>query len=152
MTRLEDELSGEGARIFGGRWNSPGHACLYCAASLELALLETLVHLDLDLIPADVLAIELDVPDQDVAHPSVVLPEDWDAPPPYSSAAQQIGDAWLQSRSSVACALPSSVLPLRSNVLMNPEHPSFAQVRIVERKPMQWPRRLLAHLGSLRMS
>lgn len=146
----DDELSGEGARRHGGRWNSRGLACIYTAASLELALLETLVHLDLDLVPADLLAIELELPDPEVASPPAELPPDWHLPPPYLAGTRQMGDAWLKARRSLALAVPSSVLPQRLNVLINPGHPAVSSVRIIDRMPLPWPGRLQAYLASLR--
>ena len=58
-------LDGEGARLFGGRWNSPGRPMIYTAASPSLAVLEVLVHLDLpiDLMPDDYRLLAIEIPD-----------------------------------------------------------------------------------------
>ena len=38
-------LDGEGAKLVGGRWNSPGRAVVYMAESVALAVIENLVHM-----------------------------------------------------------------------------------------------------------
>ena len=59
-------LDGEGARLYGGRWNSPGEAVVYASATLALAALEYLIHLDSSEAPLDLMAIRIAIPD-DVA-------------------------------------------------------------------------------------
>jgi RES domain-containing protein len=106
-------LTGYGARRFGGRWNSRGVACVYASESLEIALLESLVHVDLSQLPRDLLALELEVPDAAIDALAEPPPQDWDAPPPYAPAAQAIGDRWLREGSALALRVPASVLPQR---------------------------------------
>lgn len=60
---LDAPLSGLGAKKHGGRWNSKGQAMVYMSESLELALLEALVHLDPDLIPKDMHQVCVEVND-----------------------------------------------------------------------------------------
>jgi len=59
-----DAIDGEGARLFGGRWNRPGLAVVYCAINLSLAVLEILVHLDVELreFPSDYVKIPIEIP------------------------------------------------------------------------------------------
>ena len=141
-------LEGEGARRFGGRWNSRGVAVVYAAESLELALLEALVHLDVDSLPKDYWQICYEVDDSLVGGPPARLPKGWDALPPYQPKVQKIGDAWVKSGASLALRVPASVLPLRCNVLINPAHRDIGQVREVSRARLAWPRRLVAGLGA----
>ncbi len=143
-------LAGEGARLFGGRWNSRGLACVYGSCSLELALLESLVQSRIEHLPTDLVSVELELPTTDVTPCRVDLSIDWDRPPPYSRETQASGDEWLRSGRSLALSVPSSVLPQRQNLLINPAHPSIGEVRIVERVPLQWPLRLLHYLESVR--
>jgi RES domain-containing protein len=138
--------TGFGAKRFGGRWNSRGVACVYASQSPEIALLEALVHVDLAQLPRDLLAMELEVPDDAVANLVTALPEAWDAPPPYSIELQAIGDRWVRAGESLALTVPASVLPQRFNVLINPAHPRMSEIPVVGAEALPWPRRLLAYL------
>ena len=143
---LDTALAGEGARRFGGRWNSRGVAIVYTSESLELALLEALVHVDVEVLPRDYWQVSFEVPDDLIAPPPRRLPKGWDALPPYRPGVQKIGNAWARSGRSLALRVPASVLPERFNVLVNPAHPDIGQVRQVSREPLSWPPRLVGHL------
>jgi len=143
---LEVALAGHGARLFGGRWNSRGVAIVYTSQSLELALLEALVHIDVESVPHDYWQLVFEIPEAIIAAPPRRLPKGWDALPPYRPAVQRIGDAWAKSQRSLALRVPASVLPERFNVLLNPAHPDIGQVREVSRARLNWPPRLLGHL------
>ena len=143
---LTDVLKGEGARRFGGRWNSKGTAVVYAAESLELALLEAIVHLDIDLLPKDYWQLCFDVEDALIEGPPKRLPKAWDTPPPYDPRVQGIGDRWVKSGASLGLRVPASVLPQRSNVLLNPAHADLGRVREVSRAKLEWPARLFTHL------
>jgi RES domain-containing protein len=143
---LDAALSGEGARRFGGRWNSKGTALVYTAESLELALLEALMHVDVEALPRDYWTVCFEVPDELIAAPPKRLPAGWDAPPPYRPRVQKVGDEWVRSARQLAIRVPASVLPARHNVLLNPRHPDIGQVREVERARLAWSGRLVAYL------
>ena len=86
---------GEGARLFGGRWNSPGHAVVYTAQSLALAALEILVHVDSDKLLQDYVAIPVTVDPQLITQvDKSALPNNWRAYP-ASKATRTIGDDWI---------------------------------------------------------
>ena len=147
---LTQALEGLGAKKYGGRWNSKGFAVVYTSESLELAVLEALVHLDIDLLPKDVYQIGLELDDQFIARVPAPLPDDWDSPPPYSSNVQAIGDRWIRSGSSLGLRVPASVLPSRSNVLLNPSHPEIRRLREIERGPLPWPSRVVEFLQAIK--
>ncbi|PLR24387.1 RES domain-containing protein [Caulobacter zeae] len=127
-------LDGEGARLYGGRWNSPGRPMLYTAASPSLAVLEVLVHLDLppDLLPLDYRLLWIHVPDD---APSLVL----EAVPRDSVAA---GDAFLSAGAALCLRVPSQVVPQEINTLINPRHPAFAAVRVEREEAFRFDPRL----------
>lgn len=143
---VESVLTGEGARLFGGRWNPPGVPLIYTSTTPELALLETLVHLDgtsMRELPPFV-RITIDLPDAIEVLPDEALPAGWAAlkhPPdlPY----------FLLSKlhavyPALAFSLPSVILadsPSR-NVLINPLHPLIGQVRVVSIVPHVFDARL----------
>jgi RES domain-containing protein len=127
-----DPLSGEGARLFGGRWNPPGWRCVYAAESRALAVLEMLVHLAgrARSLPFRLLTIE--VPDELVS-PMPALPEDWDVMP-AGRVSQLLGEAWLRMGETVGLRVPSVIIPEESNVLLNPQTPGFDRVEVVDRR------------------
>lgn len=136
-------LSGEGARIYGGRWNSPGTRMIYLGSSLALAAIEQLIHLDNAAIldsyrrlevrfPADCLA-ELDISE---------LPDDWDDPNTLSPSCQLTGDAWVKEQISLALRVPSIAVQGDWNYLLNPDHPDFNMLDVGEILPFRYDARL----------
>lgn len=124
-------FDGEGSRRFGGRWNSPGTKLLYTSASLSLAVLEVLVHLDEDeLIYAYSYATvtfeeRLLVAVEDLGK----LPRAW-LDSPVSPEGQQIGDDWVESKRSLVLSVPTTIVPGELNYLINLEHPDFHKLKI----------------------
>lgn len=119
-------FDGEGARLYGGRWNSRGHSCVYLASSESLAMLELMAHLDDYNLLQHYLLIQVRLPPESVLQLSTGrLPDDWrDEPAPPSTA--QIGDRWLDSMESLALAVPSVLVPHEWNYIVNPAHTLFA--------------------------
>ena len=123
-----DPLDPQGAKLYGGRWNSKGIPVIYASDSIALAALEKLVHLHRgDVLNHFVLCTTAFSEDMLMTLPQDVLPDDWrDDPPPISTAA--IGDEWLLSGESLVLAVPSTVVPQQNNLLINPEHPDFTRL------------------------
>jgi RES domain-containing protein len=131
-------FTGEGARIAGGRWNSPGVAVVYASSSLSLATLEVLVHLDDPEAFARLFAwFAMEIPDEliEVLEESK-LPPGWCADE-TTSATQVLGDAWIRSQRSAVLAVPSVVTPGERNYLLNPAHPRFSEIRIAAPQPFR---------------
>ena len=125
----EDMLSGEGARLYGGRWNSPGHAAVYLADSLALAGMELLVHLGSVDVLRTYRKMPVSISEDLVMHiDAAELPPGWATDPRTETRA--IGDRWLSSQLSVALQVPSAVVPTESNFLINPNHPNFDALRL----------------------
>jgi len=128
-------FSGEGARKYGGRWNSPGHPVVYLSESRALCALELLVHLTTPETRAKPFSlIEVIVPERSIeCLPPSALPLGWrDSPPTRES--QDIGDLWLTEGRALALRVPSVVIPEESNLLLNVAHPEFSQVSMCEAK------------------
>lgn len=125
-------FSGESARLYGGRWNSPGVAVIYTAQSQSLAALEMLVHLDssdlLDKYVVFAVQVEESLVEQVEASK---LPRDWRADPPPPEL-RVIGDNWVAAGTSAVLAVPSALVPDESNFLINPRHRDFSKLRIGE--------------------
>jgi RES domain-containing protein len=137
-------LDGEGARRIGGRWNSPGVAVVFAATHLSLAALEYLVHIDIDEVPDDLLALGLEVPeDAGERHLTAEnLPANWQMML-HSEECRAIGDAWAKAQESLLLRVPSIIIPEEDNLIVNPAHPRAADVRIVNERPFSYDPRLL---------
>ena len=136
-------LDGEGARRVGGRWNAPGIPLAYCASSLSLAVLELLVHVDPVSIPADLVAVEVDIPDglAMVHWRPEDLPARWreEAGIP---ALRAMGGAWARAAESGVLRVPSVIVPGEPNLLINPAHPDAGRIRRVAQAPFTLDPRL----------
>jgi len=125
----ETAFDGEGARRWGGRWNSRGRAAVYTSATTSLALLETLVHADLGLLPFYA-TIPVSFDAELLTRFEVEgLPGRWRALP-IPGEAQALGDRWLESQASCVLEVPSVVVPHESNFVLNPGHPDFGSLEI----------------------
>lgn len=128
---LASAMSGEGARIAGGRWNSPGLPMVYAASSLSLATLEIMVHLEEASVFYRLFSwLRLEIPPTLVEPLDITaLPHGWDSDE-TNATTRSIGDAWLRSARSAVLAVPSAVTEGEKNHLLNPAHPDFARIRI----------------------
>lgn len=127
-------LSGEGAARFPGRWNSAGTRVAYTASSASLAILEMLVHVDRRAVPADRRLLTFEVPDDAIAALDK-RPRGWDRLP-YSAEVRRAGDAWVRGGASLALRVPSAVVRHEHNVLINPAHARFAEIRLLADEPL----------------
>ena len=121
-------LSGEGAALYPGRWNKAGERMVYLGSSLALAALETLVHLEVDATDQDFTAIELSIPDNLVL--SEKLKRNWKEDLDYT---RNLGSQWLKAGKSLALVVPSAVIEVETNFLLNPEHSGFNQIKEMQR-------------------
>ena len=142
---LAAAFSGEGARLNGGRWNSPGLAVVYTSSSLSLATLEVLVHLeDPDAFSRLFSWVHMEIPEDSVERlDPAKLPDGWHADE-TNSASQFVGDAWLRSMRTAVLGVPSVVTPGEWNYLLNPAHPRFSEIRTGEAKRFQPDPRLIS--------
>jgi RES domain-containing protein len=141
---LTTAFTGDGVRLNGGRWNSPGLAVVYTSSSLSLATLEVLVHLeDPDAFKRLFSWVPLEIPDDLVERldPSQ-LHAGWRADE-TNSTSQSVGDVWLRSNRSAVLAVPSVVTPGEWNYLLNPAHPGFREILIGAARPFQPDARLV---------
>lgn len=121
----ESAFSGEGARRYGGRWNSPGTAMVYAGESLALAQLEVLAGLPIDRLLGSYVAFRVQIPEGCVeAYPLEELPSSWRADPTPQTA-RRIGDLWIREGRSLALEVPSAVVPRERCYLINPHHEDF---------------------------
>lgn len=133
-------FSGEGARLYGGRWNSVGTSVVYASGSKALAALESLVHLNPPVLFKYV-AIPIEF-DESLLEKVAALPVDWteEPPPPVT---KDIGDLWVKAARSAVLELPSVIIPGEPNYLLNPAHPDFKKIAIGKPEPFSFDPRLL---------
>jgi RES domain-containing protein len=123
-------FDGDGARLYGGRWNAKGTRVVYASEHLSLAALEVLVHLQPGQLRRAYQAFRVELPDDAVeVLPEAELPRSWFAEPfPRSTAA--LGSAWARSARSLALVVPSVIVRAERNVILNPEHARFKELVI----------------------
>jgi RES domain-containing protein len=135
-------FDGEGARLYGGRWNSTGTRVVYTSATQSLAALELLVHLNPP-VAFRYRAIPIEFDEALMESITVpVLPAGWTDEPP-SPGSRQIGDLWVKEARSAVLELPSVIIPTETNYLLNPGHPDFQKIRIGKPVPFALDPRLL---------
>ncbi len=137
------DLSGTGARLFGGRWSSIGKPAVYLASSRALAVLEVLVHLPPLMMPDNYCLVEIEVPDNNVTSVEIErLPPNWkDLSQP--AALKQIGDTFLKKQEYLLMKMPSSIVPMENNYLLNPLHAAINKVKMLKKEPFDFDSRLV---------
>lgn len=128
-----NDLSGEGAKRAGGRWNSRGFPVVYLAEHPALALVEIRAHLAVpyDDLPDDYMLLRVALPDEP---PERILT--------MPSNPQAIGDEWLLSGRTAVLRVPSVIVPQATNLLLNPKHSLAASASIISAKPFKFDPRL----------
>ncbi len=130
-----DPLGGRGGLHFSGRWHTQGIRIVYTSATLSLAALELLVQVDRDLLWANLVQIEIDLPD----HLRVeriearTLPSHWRRHP-APAALQRIGASWIERGKTAILRVPSAVIPDEDNYLLNPAHPAIERITVAGRR------------------
>ena len=137
------DLSGRGGELADGRWHTRGRPVVYCAGSPALAALEVRGHLDLplDLVPDDYVLMQIEAPDGLAVRtigPSD-LPTGWRS---REDLCRPIGDAWLAEGSTALMSVPSAIVEVERNILLNPTHRDCVQISLKEIMPFAWDERL----------
>jgi len=126
----------QGSLIQPNRWNPAGVPMLYCSGALSLACLEVLVHLGPDQIPPDYVYswAELNVPAETGELRGDLTDEE---------TTRRLGHSWASSRRSLGLLVPSVIIPVEFNVLLNPVHPSYTELVWSVQEPFRFDQRLL---------
>lgn len=126
------DLSGTGAKLAGNRWNNKGVAVLYTSSTLSLSTLECLVHFPPAYVPNDYAHAKLFCPDDSMQEVSInILPQDWQ----YQAASditKSIGDTFVAHQQYLCLKVPSAIVTTEFIYLLNPTHPRFSEVKILE--------------------
>lgn len=143
-----DDLTGNGSKLFGGRWNSEGLFALYTSSTRSMALLETLAH-----TPAKMLDVKnyqlvtLSVPDN-IEREEILLsllPNEWDASDTRTFT-KRIGDKFLRSGNSLLLGVPCVLMPEEINYVLNPLHNDMHRVKILNRRRIYFDKRVIDHV------
>jgi len=138
-----NDLSGTGARLYGGRWNSVGRPMVYLASSRALAVLEVLVHLSPTIFPGEFCLAEFEIPDDSILNVDIKqLPVNWQDPSPPSEL-KQIGDNFLKLQQHLLLKVPSVIVTNDFNYLLNPLHPEAGKIRLLKQEPFSFDERLV---------
>ena len=130
-----DTLSGIGGTMASGRWHRRGPPILYTAESASLAMLEGLAGLESDIVPSTYQLLQIEVPD-------ALAIEEYAGPAPTLRQSQDWGMAWLEKGATPLARVPSAIVPVDRNMLINTEHPDAAKVSVIAASRYPWDLRL----------
>jgi RES domain-containing protein len=133
--RAAEALSGEGARLFGGRWNPPGAPVVYASESRALAVLETFVHLTVEARTMSFLLYAIKLP-------SRARLRRHGEPRASLRSCQDVGRAWIDDGSALALVVPSVLVPQEKNYVLNVRHPQFARLEVSRPERFSFDERL----------
>jgi RES domain-containing protein len=139
------DLTGKGAELYGGRWNSKGVAMLYTSQSRALAFAEVAIHIPVGIVPKDYFLISINTSDT----ASILklaekdMPADWRSNP-HSNSTQNIGDQFIVESKYLIFQVPSAVVPGDFNFLINPNHSLIKEVTIKDVEPFEFDSRYVA--------
>ena len=128
----DSTLSGIGAEKVGGRWNEVGTRAVYCSENISLALLEYYVHSEnIAYLPKEILVAKIEFPDDFVIEDLKEIPERWNQYP-YSSKTTEVFTKLSKDRNIFALRVPSTIVGLESNIILNPLYKDFGKVEVIE--------------------
>ncbi|MEO6229412.1 MAG: RES family NAD+ phosphorylase [Ferruginibacter sp.] len=137
-----NDLSGTGAKLFGGRWNSAGIPALYTTEHISLAVLEVLVHVKTYGRPVDYHLVSIEIPEL-INKPVIIEPQklklNWQDDATYG---QFIGDDFLTNGKSILLKVPSAIIEEENNFIINPVHPDAGKTKIRSVKKFIFDKRL----------
>ncbi|NEN25616.1 RES family NAD+ phosphorylase [Cryomorpha ignava] len=141
--KYRNELSGKGAEMSGGRWNSIGNAIIYTAESRALCTAEIAVHTPLGIVPKDYFLISIEIPEDIKIKQSDVnsLPKNWRTFP-HIPGTKKIGDEFVNQNDFFVLKVPSAIIQDEFNHLINPGHKDFTKIKIQSVESFKFNQRL----------
>ena len=145
------EVTGEGSRLNGGRWNEEGMPAVYTAGDPSLAMLEVIAFYALDGAPSGLVMVTIEIPDGvSIERPDMrTFPANWTCRP-FGNCTQAFGSTWLRSRRTACLQIPSVLMPegYGWNIVLNPLHPALAgQIIVTKHEPIKIDDRIVKQLG-----
>jgi RES domain-containing protein len=143
-TNYKNDITGLGAKTYGGRWNLPGFAALYTCQHISLCVLEMLVNISMPESQIKYHLLEIQIPA--TAIPAVIskkiLKANWQDDEAYT---QFMGTEFLKAKQSLLLKIPSAVINEEFNYLINPLHNYFKKVSINNSYPFKFDNRLFVY-------
>ncbi len=140
--KYKNDLSGIGAELSGGRWNSKGNRIVYTGSNRALCIAEVAVHLPLGIVPKDYMLQIIQLPNVTIQEVKIKdLPKSWKLFP-HQSKIKAIGDKFLQENRKLILKVPSAVVQGESNYLLNPKHKFMEKVELKDVEPFKFDDRL----------
>jgi RES domain-containing protein len=140
-------MDGEGARVAGGPWNSPGHALVYTCETFAGSMLEVLIHMNRLKLPKNRVYVEIHIEDRMISRILAEGLPGWDTEDQIVSRA--FGDKWLRDRRSLGLLVPNMATQgVERNLLINPHHPEFSQLAVTGPVDVHWDARLFHDSGT----
>ena len=137
---FKTDISGNGAALFGSRWNSKGVKLLYTSQYISLSILESLVHLERKEIPVSQYLLQIELPDIDnTVDISKSMQKNWQQKIDYT---QWIGDQFIKNNQTLILKVPSAIVSQENNLLINPSHKDFGKVKIISAELLELDKRL----------
>jgi RES domain-containing protein len=137
----KDDLSGTGAKLTGGRWNTIGIPVLYTTQNISLAVLEILVNTNTNLIPLSYYLFKIDIPD--ALHPLIIskekLKKDWKDDIDYT---KWMGTEFCKAGKGLFLQVPSAVVDEECNFIFNTQHKDFKKLKVAYSKKFHFDKRL----------
>jgi RES domain-containing protein len=135
------DLSGMGAKLYGGRWNRVGVPLLYTSENLSLAVLENIVHIQNPAILPTFKAITIEIPDSFREYSTNDFPKNWINQNAFEEL-RKLTDNFIESGKFLAMKVPSAVIEMEYNFLINPQHFLFKEVKIINQQEFSFDQRL----------
>jgi len=138
------DLSGIGASLYGGRWNSPGHSVVYATSSLALAFVEIIPGLRKNVVPKGFVSLSIQINDN-ASKKEITLddfPSKW-REEETRNWFTKVGDQWLEEKKEILFIVPSVIIPEEQNILINPHHPEIEKVAVSAIKPFSVDHRFI---------
>lgn len=136
-----EDLSGTGAKQYGGRWNDKGISMVYFAMSRAMAVMEVLVHLRPVALDQDFALAIFEIPDDDMLTIKAKdLPENWKEETEIE-ALKKIGNQFIKDNRQLVMKVPSAILEEEHNIILNPNHPQAVKVKLIEKRVFRFDKR-----------
>ena len=140
-SEFSDDLSGEGAKIYGGRWNPVGLPASYISEFISLSILEILVRANKFTAPDTYTLLSIQIPENSIITIELKkLKNGWQDHIEYT---RSIGEDFLRMNEALVLQVPSAIVPQEHNFLINPLHKDFKKVKIVYSELLELDKRLL---------
>jgi RES domain-containing protein len=141
--KFASDLSGTGAKLYGGRWNRIGVPLLYTSENLSLAVLENIVHVQNPAILPIFKALTIEIPNSYQEYSVEDLPNNWVSQNSFE-ALQILTDDFIKSGQYLAMKVPSATVEMEYNLLINPVHPLFKNISIIKQQDFSFDQRLFS--------